>query len=206
MSQLQTRCLNPRQRFAWLAGLAVAVLPGLAAAQATLEEITVTATRRGETDIQSTPIAATTINEQEIERLIPRDVLALAIESPNVVAGRQPGFNSANWAIRGAGQASIILYYESQVGTVVDDFVIPHIQTANVEMLDIERVEILRGPQGTLFGKNTTGGVVNVRTKRPDLEAASLDLRGRVADFGRTDGQAILNLPLGERFAFRGAV
>jgi len=187
-------------------GMVLAVLPGFVAAQATLEEITVTATRRGETDIQSTPIAATTVTEQEIERLIPRDVLALAVESPNVVAGKQPGFNSANWAIRGAGQASIILYYESQVGTVVDDFVIPHIQTANIEMLDIERVEILRGPQGTLFGKNTTGGVINVRTKRPDLEESSLELRGRVADFGRTDGQAILNLPLGERFAFRGAV
>jgi iron complex outermembrane receptor protein len=137
--------------------------------------------------------------------LIGRDLLALAIEAPNVVAGKQPGFNSANWAIRGAGQASIILYFESQVGTTVDDFVIPHIQTANIEMLDLDTVEILRGPQGTLFGKNTTGGVINVRTKPADLEEGSFELRAKVAEFGRTEGQAILNIPFAENWAFRAA-
>ena len=75
-----------------------------------LDEILVTATRRAEgTDIQRTPVAVTAISADDIDRLVPRDLLAVAIESPNVVAGRQPGFNSANWAIRGVGQASIIL-------------------------------------------------------------------------------------------------
>jgi len=193
------------------AAIAIAVLmPMTSQAQedsgAVLEEILVTATRRAEgTDIQTTPVAVTAISADDIDRLVPRDLLAVAIESPNVVAGKQPGFNSANWAVRGTGQASIILYFESQVGTTVDDFVIPHIQTANIEMLDIDTVEILRGPQGTLFGKNTTGGVINVRTNRPDLEQGSLELRGRVAEFGRTDAQAILNVPLGDQFAFRAA-
>jgi iron complex outermembrane receptor protein len=185
--------------------IAAAMSPGIAPAQDTLEEILVTATRHGETDIQSTPIAVTAIDEQDIDLMVTNDILDLAAEAPNVVAGKQPGFNSANWAIRGAGQASIILYYESQVGTTVDDFVIPHIQTANMDLLDVERVEILRGPQGTLFGKNTTGGVINVRTNRPDLEGSSLEVRGRVAEFGRTDAQAILNIPFGENFAFRAA-
>jgi iron complex outermembrane receptor protein len=166
------------------AAIAVALLmPVTLPAQeagAVLEEILVTATRRAEgTDIQRTPVAVTAISADDIDRLVPRDLLAVAIESPNVVAGRQPGFNSANWAIRGVGQASIILYFESQVGTTVDDFVIPHIQTANIEMLDIDTVEILRGPQGTLFGKNTTGGVINVRTNRPEMEQGSLELRGK---------------------------
>jgi iron complex outermembrane receptor protein len=173
---------------------------------AALEEILVTATRRAEgTPIQTTPVAVTAITADDIDRMVPRDLLAVAVESPNVVAGKQPGFNSANWAIRGVGQASIILYFESQVGTTVDDFVIPHIQTANLEMLDIDSVEILRGPQGTLFGKNTTGGVINVRTNRPELGQGSLDVRGRVAEFGRTDTQAVLNIPLGEQAAFRAA-
>jgi iron complex outermembrane receptor protein len=192
------------------AAIAIAALmPVASQAQETgeaLEEILVTATRRAEgTDIQTTPVAVTAISADDIDRLVPRDLLAVAIESPNVVAGKQPGFNAANFAIRGVGQASIILYFESQVGTTVDDFVIPHIQTANIEMLDIDSVEILRGPQGTLFGKNTTGGVINVRTKRPELEQGSLELRGRVAEFGRTDAQAILNVPLGDQFAFRAA-
>lgn len=173
---------------------------------AVLEEILVTATRRaGGTNIQTTPVAVTAINGAEIDRLVPRDLLAVAIESPNVVAGKQPGFNSANFAIRGVGQASIILYFESQVGTTVDDFVIPHIQTANIEMLDIGEVEILRGPQGTLFGKNTTGGVINVRTNPADLEDGSFNLRGKVAEFGRTEGQAILNVPFADNWAFRAA-
>jgi iron complex outermembrane receptor protein len=182
---------------------AATLLPAGLRAQEALEEILVTATRHGETDIQSTPIAVTAVDEGAIDRMVTNDILDLAAEAPNVIAGKQPGFNSANWAIRGVGQASIILYYESQVGTTVDDFVIPHIQTANMDLLDIERVEILRGPQGTLFGKNTTGGVINVRTKRPDLEEAGLEVRGRVAEFGRTDAQAILNVPFGENFAFR---
>jgi iron complex outermembrane receptor protein len=188
--------------------IAVAVLmPITSQAQETavaLDEILVTATRRAEgTDIQTTPISVSVVNDVQLDRLNARDLLGVAPEAPNVVAGKQPGFNSANWAIRGVGQASIILYFESQVGTIVDDFVIPHIQTANIEMLDLESVEILRGPQGTLFGKNTTGGVVNVRTKPADLEEGSFELRGKVAEFGRTEWQAILNVPFADNWAFR---
>ena len=172
---------------------------------AKLEEVLVTATRRAETDVQSTAVAVTQVTAEMVQRAVPRDLLDVAIYSPNVVAGRQPGFNSANFAIRGVGQNGIILYYENQVGVIVDDFVIPHIQTANIEMLDIASVEILRGPQGTLFGKNTTGGAINVKTNRPQLEANSLDVRGRVAEYGRYEGQAVLNLALGDSAAFRAA-
>ena len=166
--------LHLSRLFACVASVVAAVVfltpvPGFAQ-QAQLEEILVTATRRAVgTDIQTTPISVSVVDEMQIDRLIARDLKGVAPEAPNVVAGTQPGFNSSNFAIRGVGQASIILYFESQVGTIVDDFVIPHIQTANIEMLDLESVEILRGPQGTLFGKNTTGGVVNVRTKPADL-------------------------------------
>ena len=97
-------------------------------------------------------------------------------QHPRSVNGKKPGIarisHSANFAIRGVGQNGIILYFENQVGVIVDDMVIPHIQTANVDMLDVSSVEILRGPQGTLFGKNTTGGVVNVKTNRPELGTA----------------------------------
>lgn len=172
---------------------------------AKLEEVLVTATRRAETDVQSTAVAVTQVTADMVQRAVPRDLLDVAIYAPNVVAGRQPGFNSANFAIRGVGQNGIILYYENQVGVIVDDFVIPHIQTANIEMLDIASVEILRGPQGTLFGKNTTGGAINVKTNRPQLEANSLDVRGRVAEYGRYEGQAVLNLALGDSAAFRAA-
>jgi iron complex outermembrane receptor protein len=190
-----------------LAVLGAVGLPHSSFAQegAKLEEVLVTATRRAETDIQSTPIAVTQITADQIDRAVPRDLLDLAMYAPNVSAGKQPGFNSANFAIRGVGQNGIILYYESQVGVTVDDFVIPHIQTANIEMLDIANVEVLRGPQGTLFGKNTTGGVINVKTNRPEMDKNSLDIRGKVAEFGRYESQAVLNLAISDTLAFRAA-
>jgi iron complex outermembrane receptor protein len=209
----KNRCRNwQRTKLA----LAVAMAPALTltgeaalaqgADDSKLEEVLVTATRRAETDIQTTPVAVTAVTGAEVDRLIPTDLGDVLVYAPNVVNGKQPGFNSANFAIRGVGQNGIILYFENQVGVIVDDMVIPHIQTANVDMLDIQSVEILRGPQGTLFGKNTTGGVVNVKTNRPELGANTLSVRGQVAEFGRVEGRAVANLSLGETAAFRAAV
>ncbi len=189
---------------------AITAVGSLAQAQspegAKLEEVLVTATRRAETDIQTTPVAVTAITGDDVDRLIPVDLGDVLSVAPNVVNGKQPGFNSANFAIRGVGQNGIILYFENQVGVIVDDMVIPHIQTANVDMLDVSSVEILRGPQGTLFGKNTTGGVVSVKTNRPELGTSSLSVRGQLAEYGRTEGRAVLNLALGETAALRAAI
>ena len=110
----------------------------------------------------------------------------MAVYSPNV-AGQQPGYNAAN-RDQGVGQNGIILYYENQVGVIVDDFVIPHIQTANIEMLDIAAVEILRSPRVRCW-QNTTGGVINVKTNRPQLGLNSFDIQGRVAQYGATRGR-----------------
>lgn len=173
---------------------------------AKLEEVLVTATRRAETDVQTTPVAVTAITNAEVDRLIPTDLGDVLVYAPNVINGKQPGFNSANFAIRGVGQNGIILYFENQVGVIVDDMVIPHIQTANIDMLDIQSVEILRGPQGTLFGKNTTGGVVNVKTNRPEIGENTLSIRGQAAEFGRVEGRAVGNIALGDTMAFRAAV
>ena len=185
--------------------ITITVLPSQAAEeeQLELEEVLVTATRRAETDIQRTPVAVTPISEAQIDRVIPRDLGDLLSYAPNVIDGKQPGFNSANFAIRGVGQNGIILYFENQVGVTVDDFVIPHIQTANIEMLDIQSVEILRGPQGTLFGKNTTGGVINVKTNRPELQENSFSLQGQVASFDTFELKGVGNLALGAKAALR---
>ena len=187
-------------RFAVAAALAVSAAP--APAQK-LEEIVVTATRRAETDVQTTAVAVTPVSAADIARTIPRDLGDALIYAPNVIDGKQPGFKSANFAIRGVGQNGIILYFENQVGVIVDDFVIPHIQTANIEMLDIRSVEVLRGPQGTLFGKNTTGGAITVKTTRPELGANSLNVQGRVAEFDTVEARAIGNLAIGANAALR---
>jgi iron complex outermembrane receptor protein len=195
-----------RQKFR--AALMVALTPafaltGLPAQGEQLEEILVTATRRAETDVQTTPVAVTPVTEQQIQRIIPRDLGDVLIYAPNVINGKQPGFNAANFAIRGVGQNGIILYFENQVGVTVDDFVIPHIQTANIEMLDIQSVEILRGPQGTLFGKNTTGGVINVKTNRPVLDSNGIELSGQIAEYDTYEVKGVGNFALGSNVALR---
>lgn len=169
-----------------------------------IEEVTVTATRRGETTMLKTPVAISAMDTRLIEKYNPRDLNDLTAMVPSLSAGNVAAFRSASFAMRGVSEDTIILYKESPVAVVLDDFVIPHAQTSNLEVFDIEQIEVLRGPQGTLFGKNTTGGVINVRTKRPVLNETSFDLRAEVGSFGTYKGTAAINVPLVEdKLAFR---
>jgi len=152
-------------------------------AQAVLEEVLVTATRRGQTDIQVTPISVTALDEDAIDKLLLHDLAGVAAAVPNLVEGNAPGFNSFNPSLRGVGKDGIIIYNESPVGVSVDDFVLPSVQTQAIQPFDIESIEILRGPQGTLFGKNTTAGLISVRTKRPVMDERSIEVRASYAEF-----------------------
>ena len=187
---------------------ATLVLPVTVSAQQAsgpqIEEIMVTATRRGETDILSTPVAITALTGNDVEKFGVRDLNDIAVSVPGLSSGTVAAFKSAQFALRGVSETTIIVYKESPVGVTIDDFVVPHIQTSNLEMFDIEAVEVLRGPQGTLFGKNTTGGVINVRTKRPDVEQGSADLRLKYGSFGTGEAQVALNVPFADNtMAFR---
>ena len=188
-------------------GLVSATVTGMQAMpafSAQLEEVMVTATRRTETNIQTTPIAITALTSSDIEELVPRDLGDISAQVPNFSAGKQPGFKAAAFAIRGVGTTSIIVYQDAQVGVTVDDFVLPSVQTQNMEMFDIEQIEVLRGPQGTLFGKNTTGGVINVKTKRPRLNETTIELQGKVEEYGRYEGRFAGNYGT-DTLAFRAA-
>ncbi len=207
----QFRAEGPRRSLSRLAKAvtaAAATLSGLQAApvvSAELEEVLVTATRRAETDVQTTAVSVSALNSQSLSELVPRDLGDIAISVPNFSSGKQPGFRSAAFSIRGVGITSIIVYQDSQVGVTVDDFVLPSLQTQNLEMFDIQQIEVLRGPQGTLFGKNTTGGVINVKTKRPELERNTLEVQGKVEEYGRYEGRFAGNLAVGDTWAFRAA-
>ena len=168
-----------------------------------LEEVTVTATRRGDADIMTTPISMTKLVGDEIEKFALRDLNDIAVSIPGLSAGTVSAFKSAQFAMRGVSETTIILYKESPVGVTLDEFVVPHIQTSNLEVFDIESVEVLRGPQGTLFGKNTTGGVINVRTKRPVLEENSAQVQLQYGSFDTRKANLALNFAAGETLAFR---
>ncbi len=158
-------------------------------------EVTVTATRR-ETSLQETPIAVTALSSAAIAAANPHDLGDLAKFAPGFSAARLTAFNAASFAIRGVGQTDIIVYQEAPVSVVVDDFVLPSTQTQLLDTFDLERVEILRGPQGTTFGKNTTGGAVNITTKRPSLTDSSAQVQLEAGSFGRKEGKLAFNVPV----------
>ncbi|MFK8019947.1 MAG: TonB-dependent receptor [Pseudomonadales bacterium] len=171
-----------------------------------LEEVLVTATRRGNTDILRTPVAVTAITGSDIERFSPRDLNDIAVLAPSLSAGSVAAFNSASFSMRGVAETTIIVFKESPVGVTIDDFVLNHVQTQNLEMFDIDQIEVLRGPQGTLFGKNTTGGAISVKTKRPSLDSGEVDFRVELGDFGTQKITTAVSVPLiedvlGFRFA-----
>lgn len=160
-----------------------------------LQDIVVTATRRA-TNLQDTPIAVSAIDQTLIQQASPRDIGDLAAYVPNFSAGTITNFNAASFAMRGVGQTTIIVYFEPPVAVLMDDFVVSSVQTQLLDTFDIAQVEVLRGPQGTLFGKNTTGGAVTVRSKRPVMNELSIETRAQAGSFGTRKIQAAVNVPI----------
>lgn len=159
-----------------------------------IEEITVEA-RRVEESLQKTPIAVTAFSATTIDRMFAQDMRDIGQIAPNVNISAIPGFRAAAIGIRGVSTGDIPSSFDPAISVVVDGFVFGHVQSSLLDFFDIEQIEILRGPQGTLFGKNTIGGVINVRSKRPD-GGFSAEARLNIGNFGRTDLRAAVNFPI----------
>jgi iron complex outermembrane recepter protein len=178
--------------------LAAAAAPAVMAQDATggLEEVLVTATRAGITNLQQTPVSVSAVTAEDIDRMVARDISGIASSVPGFSASRITAFNAASFAMRGVGLTDIIVYQDSPVGVTMDDFVLPSVQTQLLDTFDIESVEVLRGPQGTLFGKNTTGGAVNIRSKRPDMDELGADVRLGYGSFNAIRAQGSIDVPV----------
>lgn len=169
---------------------------------AQVDEIIVQATRR-DTDLQTTPVAVSAVQGEAAETIFARDIGDIAVLVPNFSAATITAFNAASFAMRGAGQADIIVYSDPPVGVAIDGFVVPHVQTQLLDAFDIEQIEVLRGPQGTLFGKNTTAGMVTLRTKRPVIGELTTKASLLLANYGRREIRAAVNIPASDKLAFR---
>ena len=135
-----------------------------------IETIVVTAQRR-ETLLQDTPVAMTVLGLDDIEDRGIYDIAAVSGLAPNAIVQRQPGSNAnASIAIRGVGSGDTSLLVDPKVSYYLDGVYMSKTVGAAFDILDIERIEVLRGPQGTLFGRNSTGGAVNVVTLAPTGE------------------------------------
>jgi iron complex outermembrane receptor protein len=163
-----------------------------------LGEIVVTAQRRSQ-NLQDVPIAVSAFSSAELDTKQLRSTLDLTRLVPNLVGTSNVGIGSANtYFIRGLGNTESIATFDPPVGTYVDDVYVSRQNANNFAFFDIDRIEVLRGPQGTLFGRNTTGGAINVIMKKPS------DTLGGYAEasYGRYDevrGRASIDLPLSNK-------
>lgn len=163
-------------------------------AQQALEEVVVSAQKRTER-IQDVPISITAISGQALENRKIEGAADLQGAAPNlnVVAAPVAGLTSAT-TIRGLGSGQPSIWADPGVGMYVDGVFVGKSQGSLLDMLDLERVEILRGPQGTLFGRNTTGGAVNFVTRQPSGEfSGSLGLE--IGNYGRQVEKVSIDLP-----------
>jgi iron complex outermembrane recepter protein len=144
--------------------------PETEAASTGLEEIVVTAERR-KANLQHTPISITALSAETLRQRGGADLRGVAEATPNLqltTSGNgSGGGNFAQLFIRGVGQPDFIITKDPAVGIYVDGVYLARAPGALLQLLDIERVEVLRGPQGTLFGKNTAGGAISLVTKQP---------------------------------------
>ena len=149
------------------------------------DDAIVVVARKREERVLDVPIAVTAISETQLAKMGANDLSGVqgAMPNVNIVQGRGSA-SSANMFIRGIGQPDALQTFDPAVGVYVDGVYMSRIQGALLNLFDVQRVEVLRGPQGTLYGKNTIGGAVNVVSRKPDLN----QLNGEAAfTYGRFD-------------------
>jgi iron complex outermembrane receptor protein len=198
-------------RTAVLAALATPIIghtqaaaPAASAASASeLQSITVTATRR-EDSLQDVPAALTAITAADLQRSQIVDVKSLSARAPSLLITDTPvGKNNMIIGMRGITPTSISSNNDPTVGVYVNGVYYARTAGANAALVDMQQVEVIRGPQGTLFGRNTIGGALNMTTQRPTNKLEG-SVRLGLGNYGERNAGAVLNVPLmGDKLAVR---
>ena len=165
-------------------------------ADSALEEVVVTA-QKTEKSLQDTPIAVTAVTAGTIQDLNIKNVVDLQGIAPNVMLLPAPANNTgASLAIRGGVAMNPAITWEPSVGTYVDGIYMGKTQGGIWDLVDLERVEILRGPQGTLYGRNTLAGAVNFISKKPSGDGVSGSVT--LGNYGLKQGRLIADYEIGQ--------
>ena len=163
-------------------------------------DIVVTA-RRTEENVQRVPSSISAFNERTLDRIQATDTTGLqgAVPNLNIVQGRGSS-NATNIYIRGIGQPDALQTFDPAVGVYVDDVYLSRIRGNQLDLLDLERIEVLRGPQGTLYGKNTIGGAIKFVSRKPGQEFRA---NGSVAvgSYGQLEIKGAVSGPLSDTLA-----
>ena len=182
---------------------ALPVAPSVQAQAGVLEEVVVTSRKRSE-NLQDVGFSVSALTKSEIEGQFARDITDLANISPNIViddTAQGPGGVAAIF-IRGIGVADVEKNFDPAVAVVVDNMFIGSNAGSLLRSIDLEGMEVLRGPQGTLFGRNTIGGAINITRSRPTGELGG-KLRVGYEDYDTFYADGIVNFGLSENFAVK---
>lgn len=179
------------------------ISPIALAEELALEEIVVTARKREE-NLQNVGLSVSALSKTEIDRTFARDITDLAFMSPNLIiddTSQGPGGNAAIY-IRGIGVADVEKNFEPAVGVTIDGLFIGANSGAILRSIDLASVEVLRGPQGTLFGRNTIGGTINVNRTRPTGEFGG-KIRAGYGDYDTYYLDGIVNFGVTDKLAVK---
>jgi iron complex outermembrane receptor protein len=164
------------------------------------EVVIVTATKRSER-LVDVPISLSVIGGRDIQQTGIRELRETAAYIPNVIISQNNDYGSSV-TIRGVGANSRNIGFDSRVGVYVDGIYMGQSPSLNQELLDVTQVEVLRGPQGTLFGKDTVAGAVNMITRKPGQDFAAT-IGASLGNLGYTEIKGMVNIPLSETVSFR---
>lgn len=164
-----------------------------------LEEVVVTAQKRAES-LQDVPIAISALDQSVIEKTDTHGLADIAVQVPGLsYTPFSPGQNIVS--LRGVASNDDGAGTDSSVAIFVDDVYLGRISNINPEMFDLERIEVLRGPQGTLYGKNTMGGALNIVSTRPNLDEFEGKVKLNLGNYSRFDAAGLFTGPLSESWA-----
>jgi iron complex outermembrane receptor protein len=188
-------------RLAWtISGAVAAALLSASVSAQTLEEVVVTATKR-EQNVQNVPIAISAFTTETLRAKAVTDIHALSNLTPNVNLDASSPFSGdtsvLSASIRGIGQDDFAFNLDPGVGVYLDGVYLARTIGANQNLLDVDRVEILKGPQGTLFGRNTIGGAINIVTHEPGTEAR-FQAQATGGSYSRADVGFTADLPISD--------
>ena len=190
-------------KFALASPLLALVFSGQLFAQAgELEEIIVTAAKR-EASIQDISIAVTAYSQEGLEARLISDAQTLQFNVPNMHFSRGNFSAGGSPRIRGIGNSAIGSAGDAGVGVHINGSYLSASRLHELQYFDVERVEVLRGPQGTLYGRNTTGGALNVITAKADTEGVSGGFSVNVGNYSAREIKAHVNLPVNDELAVR---
>lgn len=197
MTQPNRNFVARKTAVACAVALLLAAEPALAQSGGAAQVVTVTATKRAES-IATVPVAVTAISDEDMQERGITDILALDKAVPGLKIAN--GGNDPSPILRGAGTAGTT---DIAVPYYVDGIYRPRAGQGLASYLDVDRVEVLRGPQGTLFGRNTYGGLINIVSKKPSTKALDFGAALTLGDYSRKKLEGFFNAPLGAELALR---